>query len=331
VQGNIEDQAALYGLARELAGAARTGDPGLTTETLDAFAARLERANAWRPGYPDADFRRLYATYHRLPFYDWAHYAYAFAALLFLLALLIKRVRLAWLGIGAAGLGFVAHTVYLVLRWVLSGHSPTSGMFEFMALLSWCLVGAFLLYALRRDAHYTGLGAMALVFGMLALTVISDSRIVQQLMPALKSPWMTVHVVLVAVGEGFLAMGFLFGLAYIVKSHAKNPEQPGRLPPLSILEERTHRSLLAAFPFYTAGGLVAGMIWAEEAWGRWWSWDPKETLALVVWIILVLYLHGRLVRGWRGRAAAWLALVPFLAAVFNLLSNLFISGLHSYA
>jgi cytochrome c-type biogenesis protein CcsB len=330
-QGNVEDQAALYGLAVELAAAARTGDPGLAQEALDAFVARLARANSWRNGYPGGDYRRLYATYHRLPLFAFAHYAYAFAALLFLLALIIKRPRIAWLGIGATGLGFVAHTIFLALRWFLAGHSPTSGMFEFAALLSWCLVGAFLFYALRRDAHYTGLGVMALVFGMRLLTLVADDRIVQQLMPALKSFWMTVHVGLVAVGEGFLGMGFLFALLYLVKSYGKRPELPGRLPSAAILEERTHRSLLAAFPFYTAGGLVAGMIWAEGAWGTWWGWDPKETLALVVWLILVLYLHGRMVRGWRGKPMAWLALAPFLAAVFSLLSNLFIGGLHTYA
>lgn|GEM_PF-753482 len=330
-QANLDDQAALYGLAREVGAAARTGDPVLTREALDAYVARLEQANAWRGGYPDADHRAIYATFHRLPLYDWAHYAYAFAALLFVLALAFKRPRIAWLGIGAAGLGFVAHTAYLVLRWFIAGHSPTSGMFEFMALLSWCLVAAFLLYALRRDAHYTGLGVMALVFGVLALTSIADSRIVQQLMPALKSVWMTIHVGLTAVGEGFLGMGFLFALLYLVKSYSASPERPGRLPSLGVLEERTYRSLLAAFPFYTVGGLVAGMVWAEEAWGTWWGWDPKETLALFVWLILVLFLHGRLVKGWKGRPMAWLALAPFLAAVFNLLSNLFIAGLHSYA
>jgi cytochrome c-type biogenesis protein CcsB len=166
---------------------------------------------------------------------------------------------------------------------------------------------------------------------MLALTAIADERIVQQLMPALKSVWMTIHVGLTAVGEGFLGMGFLFALCYLIKSYTANPEQPGRLPSLGVLEERTYRSLLAAFPFYTAGGMVAGMVWAEGAWGTWWSWDPKETLALFVWFILVLFLHGRLVKGWKGRPMAWLALAPFLAAVFNLLSNLFIAGLHSYA
>lgn len=330
-QANLDDQAALYGLARELGAAARTGDPGLTREALDAFVARLVQANAWRGGYPGGDYREIYATFHRLPLYDWAHYAYAFAALLFGLALVFKRPRIAWLGIGAVGLGFVAHTAYLVLRWFIAGHSPTSGMFEFMAFLSWCVVGAFLFYALRRDAHYTGLGAMTLVFGILALTFIADRRIVQQLMPALKSVWMTIHVGLVAVGEGFLGMGFLFAVLYLVKSYTANPELPGRLPPLGVIEERTYRSLLAAFPFYTAGGLVAGMIWAEEAWGAWWSWDPKETLALFVWLVLVLFLHGRMAKGWKGRRMAWLALAPFLAAVFNLLSNLFISGLHSYA
>jgi hypothetical protein len=90
-QANLEDQAALYGLAREVGAAARTGDPKLTREALDAFTARLEQANAWRGGYPDADYRAVYAVFHRLPLFDWAHYAYAFAALLFLLALIFKR------------------------------------------------------------------------------------------------------------------------------------------------------------------------------------------------------------------------------------------------
>ncbi len=330
-QGNLEDQAALYGLAKELTAAAGTGDPRLTQDALDTFVVRLVVANSWRAGYPGEDYRKLYATYHRLPIFNWAHYAYAFAALLFLLALILKRARIAWLGIGAAGLGFVAHTIFLILRWYISDHSPTSSMFEFMALLSWSVVGVFLIYALRRDAHYTGLGAMALVFGLLALTAIGDTRITQQLMPALKSFWMTIHVSTVAVGEGFLGLGFIFAVLYLVKSYGKNPEIPGRLPGASTLEERTYRSLLAAFPFYTFGGIISGMIWAEEAWGSWWSWDPKETLALLVWLVLALYLHGHLVKSWKGRRLAWLAMVPFLASIFNLLSNLFIRGLHSYA
>lgn len=326
----LQDQAALHALARELTSAARTGDAGVTAEALNAFHQRLIQANLWRSGYPDDDFRRAYATYHRLPILDWTHYAYGLAVLLFLAALVFSRPRLSWLGVGAVGLGFVGHTIFLALRWILSGHSPTSGMFEFLVLLSWCIVGAFLYFALRREAHYAGLGAMALVFGIWALTGIAEPRIVQQLMPALQSVWMILHVGLTAVGEGFMAAGMVFAVLYLIKSRTKRPRRAGLLPGTLELEEYSYKSLLISFPFYTLGGIVAGMIWAEQAWGSWWSWDPKETLALFVWLVLVLFLHARRVKPWRDRRLAWLALLPFILAVLNLLSNLIIRGLHAY-
>jgi cytochrome c-type biogenesis protein CcsB len=326
----LEDQAALYGLAAELTGAARTGDPAATQTALSAFYERLVTANDWREGYPAEEFRSAYATYKRLPLYDWAHYAYALAGLLFLIALILNRSRLAWLGIGAVGLGFVAHAAFLALRWYLSGHSPTSGMFEFLALLSWSIVGVYLYFALRREMHQGGLGVVLLVFALWLLSDIRGQRIVQQIMPALDSVWMTLHVGLVAIGEGILGVGFIFAVLYLIKSYSADPAKPGRLPTAATLSDYTYRSLSFAFPFYAVGGILAGMIWAEQAWGTWWSWDPKETLALFVGIVLLLYLHARRVGDWRDRRLGWLALAPFLVAVLNLLSNLIIRGLHAY-
>ncbi len=330
IVSQLEDQVALYGLAEELTLAAWKGDSAAVEQSLLAFSTRLTQASEWRRGYPDEGYIDTYTLYENFNFFNIAHYLYAFAFALFLFALVVKRPRAAWLGVGAVGIGFVSHSIFLVLRWMLASHSPTSGMFEFMALMSWSTILAFLIFTLKRESYYAGIGVLALVFGIWALSGIGDPRIVQQIMPALQSPWMTIHVGLVAVGEGFLGLGFVFALFHLFKLYGKKSDRAGMLPPAEELEKLSYRAVLVAFPFYTVGGIVAGMIWAEEAWGGWWSWDPKETFALFVWLIIILFLHGRMNKGWRGKKIAWLGLLPFLMAVANLMSNLILRGLHAY-
>jgi len=330
IVSQLEDQVALYGLAEELNHAAAQGDAAAVEQALIAFSTRLTQASEWRRGYPEESYIDTYTLYENFKFFDIAHYLYAFAFALFLFAIVVKRPRAAWLGVGAIGIGFVSHTIFLVLRWMLAGHSPTSGMFEFMALMSWSTILAFLIFSLKRESYYTGIGVLALIFGIWALSTVGDARISQQIMPALQSPWMTVHVGLVAVGEGFLGLGFVFALLHLFKLYGKKSDRPGMLPPAEELEKLSYRSVLVAFPFYTIGGIVAGMIWAEEAWGGWWSWDPKETFALFVWLILIIFLHARMRKGWRGKKIAWLGLLPFLMAVANLMSNLILRGMHAY-
>jgi len=330
IVSQLEDQVALYGLAEELNHAAWQGDAAAVEQSLIAFSGRLTQASEWRGGYPDESYLDTYTLYENFKFFDIAHYLYLFAFALFLFAIVVKRPRAAWLGVGAIGIGFVSHTIFLVLRWMLAGHSPTSGMFEFMALMSWSTILAFLIFSLKRESYYTGIGVLALIFGIWALSTVGDARISQQIMPALQSPWMTVHVGLVAIGEGFLGLGFVFSLLHLFKLYGKKSDRAGMLPPAEELEKLSYRSVLTAFPFYTIGGIVAGMIWAEEAWGGWWSWDPKETFALFVWLILIIFLHGRMRKGWRGKKIAWLGLLPFLMAVANLMSNLILRGMHAY-
>ncbi|MCD4732811.1 cytochrome c biogenesis protein CcsA, partial [bacterium] len=286
IVSQLEDQVALYGLVEELNHAAGQGNAAAVEQSLIAFSGRLTQASEWRGGYPDESYLDTYTLYENFKFFDIAHYLYLFAFALFLFAIVVKRPRAAWLGVGAIGIGFVSHTIFLVLRWMLAGHSPTSGMFEFMALMSWSTILAFLIFSLKRESYYTGIGVLALIFGIWALSTVGDARIAQQIMHALQSPWMTAHVGLVAIEEGVMPLEFIFSLLHLFKLSGKKSDRAGMLPPAEELEKLSYRSVLVAFPFYTIGGIVAGMIWAEEAWGGWWSWEPKEAFALFVWLII---------------------------------------------
>jgi cytochrome c-type biogenesis protein CcsB len=161
-----------------------------------------------------------------------------------------------------------------------------------------------------------------------AIVVYTESA---DLVPALKSYWLVIHVCAMVVSFGVLTVGAALSALYVARDRARAPERLGWLPPADRLDALAYRLHAFVFPLYTFA-VLAGAVWAENAWGRYWGWDPKETWAFIVWVVYAAYLHARVTAGWRGRRAAGIAIVGYACFLFNLFGvNLVFSGLHSYA
>jgi cytochrome c-type biogenesis protein CcsB len=234
--------------------------------------------------------------------------------------------------------GLVLHTAAIGLRWWESyrigvGHAPLSNLYESMVFFSWT-TGLIYMIALRKlQARVLGVLVMPVVCFSLASTSLMNEQI-RPLVPALQSNWLTAHVVTCFLGYAAFAVAFCLSLLYLVKAR-KSPKDQGvvrnSLPSAEVLDDFSYRMISVGFPLLSLG-IITGAAWANSAWGSYWSWDPKETWSLIVWLIYAAYLHARIARGWKGKRAAWLSLVGFAATLFCYLGvNLLLSGLHSYA
>lgn len=220
--------------------------------------------------------------------------------------------------------GFVVHTATLISRSALSGEIPFTDLFEYTLFLSWATALVYLVFFRKRLPLVGSLAVLIVVFMLLGSSFFYYSDPAGGKMPALRSHWLYIHVSLAAVGETFFAIGFVSSLIYVARS------KTGDRASLSTLEDLTYKAISMGFPLFTAGALVAGAIWAKQAWGAYWSWDPKEVLSLVVWLTYAVYLHARLVRGLRGAIAAAISIAGFLLTVFTIFGTLIFGGLHSY-
>jgi cytochrome c-type biogenesis protein CcsB len=221
--------------------------------------------------------------------------------------------------------GVLAQTVYLVLRWISAGRAPFSNMFESLVLFAWAVVIVYL--ALRIRHEIPALGAATALLAVLTLAYAStyqDSTI-KPLMPALRSNWLAMHVFTCFLGYGAFAVAFAASIGYLVASATKR-----RAEIVNAFDEATAKTISFGFLFLTVG-IIGGAVWANSAWGTYWSWDPKETWSLITWFIYAVFLHCRFMRGWRGQRAAWLLVLGFEATFLTYFGNLVFGGLHSYA
>jgi cytochrome c-type biogenesis protein CcsB len=239
--------------------------------------------------------------------------------------------KLCW---AAVILGFTG----MLVRWYESyligpdiGHIPVSNLYEVFVLF--CMITA--LFYLYYEQHYRTrqLGAFVLlvisaaVGFLLWYTVTRDAADIQPLVPALQSWWMKIHVPANFIGYGTFSLAAMVGVAYLLKSKGYLVD---RLPALEVLDDVMYKSIAVGFAFFTIATIL-GALWAADAWGGYWSWDPKETWALIVWLNYAAWLHMRLMKGLRGEFAAWWAVVGLLVTTFAFLGvNMFLSGLHSY-
>ena len=226
----------------------------------------------------------------------------------------------------------------MLVRWYESylmgadiGHIPISNLYEVFILF--CLITA--LFHLYYEARYQSLvlGAFVLWIILAAVAFIfwysvsRDAHQIQPLVPALQSWWMKIHVPANFIGYGTFALAAMVAIAYLLKS--KNI-LADRLPSLELMDDVMYKAIAVGFAFFTIATIL-GALWAAEAWGGYWSWDPKETWALIVWLNYAAWLHMRLMKGLRGVVAAWWALVGLLVTTFAFIGvNMFLSGLHSY-
>ena len=219
--------------------------------------------------------------------------------------------------------GFIFHAVALAVRWKMAGHAPLSNMYESLAFFSWAFVLAFLVA--DKTLKIASMGFLVM-FCNLAILVyaFSHDATIKPLMPALQSNWLLIHVSACFLSYGAFAISFVASLAYLLPL-------PKKQVTVEQLDAIMYRTILFGFPLLTFG-VGAGAIWANEAWGRYWSWDPKETWSLVTWMIYALYLHLRLMKAWSAHKLAWVAFAGFLSVIFTYIGvNYLMSGLHSYA
>ncbi len=226
----------------------------------------------------------------------------------------------------------------LMVRWYESyliapdvGHIPVSNLYEVFILFSLITALMYLYYEKRYDTRQLG-GFVLLVISaavgfILWYTFDRQANGIQPLVPALQSYWMKIHVPANFIGYGAFALAAAVGAAYLL---AARGILASRLPPLEVLDDLMYKSIAVGFAFFTIATIL-GAMWAAEAWGGYWSWDPKETWALIVWLNYAAWLHLRLVKGLRGAMSAWWALIGLLVTTFAFLGvNMFLSGLHSY-
>jgi len=224
-----------------------------------------------------------------------------------------------------AALTFVFLTLVIMARWIRTGHGPFSNMYEFASAFTWGAVGIGFFFQWRYKS-----GALRNIGLFIALILIIFAVVKYQqpepLVPALQqSVLLSVHVASAVVAYGTLTIGFGAAILFLIQQKKKST----LLPEASILEAVSYQSVMIGFPFLTAV-IILGALWADIAWGKYWSWDPKETASLVTWLLYAAYLHARIIAGWRGTRTAVLLITGFAAILLTFFGNYIFSGLHAY-
>jgi cytochrome c-type biogenesis protein CcsB len=240
-----------------------------------------------------------------------------------------------------AAVGVVAHTVAVVTRGLAVHRAPWGNMYEFVTALT-CVAAIFFLFVMVRYRAWTlGVFVMGAVVAVLGLAETLIYTAAGQLVPALQSYWLDIHVTALTLATGIFFVAAVLGVVYLAADQyhrrvAAGRAEPGngimrRLPSIEQIDRLTYRTVVFGFPIWTFG-VIAGAIWADQAWGRYWGWDPVETWAFITWVLYAAFLHARATAGWRGRRAHYIQLLGFASLMFNILVvQVFIAGLHSYA
>jgi cytochrome c-type biogenesis protein CcsB len=253
----------------------------------------------------------------------------------------IRGRRWGAVAMGLTALGALAHGAVLVARGMATERLPWGNMYEFATATVFVAVVAYLVLAVRAPG-LRHIGLFVLAPAVLSLVLIGLFLYAEAgpLVAALRSSWLAIHVSTAVIGFGIFFVSGIASVLYLVRvrhdeqAAAGEASQTGllsRLPGAAALDRVAHRTAVFGFPIWTFA-VIAGAIWAEAAWGRFWGWDPKETWAFIAWVVYAAYLHARTTAGWRGRPAAWVNVVGLAVMIFNLtFVNMVSTGLHSYA
>ena len=232
-------------------------------------------------------------------------------------------------------LAFILLFVGVIARGLSNGHVPWGNMYEFSITGALAFTGAYLAALRKYDLRWLGLFislAALLTLGTAITLLYRDSA---PLVPALKSTWLVIHVIAAIISGGvFLLSNVIAGAYLYLDARERGVGRPAwatRLPSLEVLDQLSYRLVAFVFPLWTFS-VIAGAIWAESAWGRYWGWDPKETWAFITWVAYAAYLHARVTVGWKGRRAAWLCLFAGSTFLFNYVYvNVWGTGKHTYS
>jgi cytochrome c-type biogenesis protein CcsB len=267
-------------------------------------------------------------------------FIYLFASMIYMIMFIFKVKKIGLLATVLTVIGLLVQTAGIGMRWLESyqmgiGHAPLSNMYESLVFFSWSIALLYLVVEFVYKNRIIGAFAVPFAFGSMAYASLSPefSTAITPLVPALQSNWLIAHVFTCFIGYAAFAVSCGTGIMYLVKSLDKG-DSPNSLlatlPSLKVIDDITHKIILFGF-IWLSGGIISGAVWANSAWGTYWSWDPKETWSLITWFIYASALHARFTRGWGGKRIAWIAIIGFLAVVFTYYGvNFLLSGLHSY-
>jgi cytochrome c-type biogenesis protein CcsB len=241
----------------------------------------------------------------------------------------LRRIaRMIFIGSG------VLQSLYILSRYIIAGHTPITSQHEAVVFFAWSVTWAYLSFHWRYSVKNFGTFVSMLVFIML-LVAAMVSREFHPLAPALQSLWLPVHAGVAVMAYGFLALAFCGAVMYLLQERELKSKKFGfffsRLPSLDALDQLNNHCLTIGFGLLTLG-IITGSIWARQAWGTYWHWDPKETWSLITWFLYAAQLHQRFTLGWRGKRAAVMSIVAFSSVLFTLWGvNYLLGGVHSYA
>lgn len=240
-------------------------------------------------------------------------------------------------------IAFLLHLAATVLRGIGAGRVPWSNMYEFAMTATLLFTAVYLGVLFWKDLRYLGAfmtGLVTVLLGAASLPTIYVE--ITPLMDPLKSTWLVIHVFVASLATAFLALAFALSVLQLMQTRrerrvAEDPELAGKrsllrtMPKAEALEGLAYRFAIIGFIFWTFT-LIAGAIWAQDAWGRYWGFDVKEVWTFIIWVLYAGYIHARATRGWRGTRSAWLSIVGFTAVIFNFtIVNMFFDGLHAYS
>ena len=245
------------------------------------------------------------------------------------------------LAFGLTCIGLFLHVLAILTRGLAEDRVPWGNMYEFISAFTCMAVLVLVAACLIYRAYYLGLFVLLPVVLALGLDLTMVYTPAGELVPALQSYWIAIHVTAMIIAIGLFIFGAVVTTLYLLADRSERRLAAGLPSPSSgvlrylpgpvVLDRLSYRSILFGFPVWTFG-VMAGAIWADHAWGRYWGWDPKETWSFITWVVYAMFLHARATAGWRGKRAAYIHLAGFVCLMFNVVGvNLFITGLHSYA
>jgi cytochrome c-type biogenesis protein CcsB len=267
-------------------------------------------------------------------------FGYFGAFLLYLLMMVMGKTVLGKIASVVSVLALGAHSFGIILRWVESyrlgmGHPPFSNLYESLIFFAWTIMLLYLIVEWRTKSKTAGTFVLPLAFLAMAYASFSPniaSRI-QPLIPALQSNWLITHVI--TCFFAYAAFGLSFGLSimYFLKrldTPTRRNNFLKRLPGAGVLDDLNYQMVAIGFLMLTLG-IITGSVWASNAWGRYWGWDPKETWSLITWLVYAAVLHSRMVRGWSGKTIALMSIIGFFCVLITYFGVNYLAGLHSYA
>lgn len=264
-------------------------------------------------------------------------FIYGLAVVFYMISWIFKKQLAGKLATAAMTAGFAGNTAGFLMRWAEShqmgyGYVPLSNLYESLVFFSLSISALYLFMEMRYKVRIVG--AFASIVPFLAMAYASLPSVessIQPLIPALQSNWLIAHVITCFLGYAAFAIACGISIMYLIHSASDNKETGAvsRFPHPETMDELTHQMITFGFLFLSIG-IITGAIWADQAWGRYWGWDPKETWSLITWLVYATLLHARFMRGWTGKKIAVLSCIGFVAVLFTYFGVNYLPGLHSY-